>query len=364
MNLDVIQKIDRIHSYPAKFPVELALNYIEEYTKPGDIVYDPFMGSGTTLLASALLNRFGYGTDINHIAVLISQFKLLILSDEEISFLQAFIDDFESTYAIEAENTVPFFYPSVDHWFCENSKIILTVIKNRIEKLIDLKLQIFCKLVMSAVINTVSNQESDTRYAAIEKPNLTKEKVATTFIKKFNSILQIFTVFNGEPRLDLFGNAFFLDSKECASFIKKESVSLILTSPPYVNTYDYYLYHKHRMNWLGFDVKYSMETEIGSRREFSSLKHEAQKFSDDLYTIFLACNSCLKPGGHAVIVIGDGKVAGEMYDAKENTIIIGEKLGWRPIDYSFSLLDQTSRSFQKAYRTQGKKEHILVFEKG
>ena len=56
-------------------------------------------------------------------------------------------------------------------------------------------------------------------------------------------------------------------------------------------------------------------------------------------------------------------VAGKIYDAKENMIKIAEKIGWEAIDYSYSNLDDTSRAFQKSYRTKGKKEHILTFRK-
>ena len=84
-DIDILRKIDRIHPYPAKFPVDLAMNYISKYTNIGNTVYDPFVGSGTTLLASRALERNAYGTDVNHIAVLISQFKLLSLSQNDIA---------------------------------------------------------------------------------------------------------------------------------------------------------------------------------------------------------------------------------------------------------------------------------------
>lgn len=86
-DIDILRKIDRIHPYPAKFPVDLAMNYISKYTNIGNTVYDPFVGSGTTLLASRALERNAYGTDVNHIAVLISQFKLLSLSQNDIKEL-------------------------------------------------------------------------------------------------------------------------------------------------------------------------------------------------------------------------------------------------------------------------------------
>ena len=58
------------------------------------------------------------------------------------------------------------------------------------------------------------------------------------------------------------------------NFISDNSIDIIITSPPYANTYDYYLYHKFRKRWLDLDVKFAQYNEIGSRREYSSLKEK------------------------------------------------------------------------------------------
>lgn len=363
MKLDTLQKIDRIHSYPAKFTVDLALEYIEKYTKVGDVVYDPFVGSGTTLLAAKALNRKSFGTDINHIAILISRFKTLKLSDENCMRLKMFITSFENNYIDGCNNVVHYQYPSINHWFCEDSIKVLSFIKQSIDNLNNEEEKIFCNLVFSSIINSASNQESDTRYAAVQKPKLNIKYVAELFIKKFYATLKLF-----EEYCELFGNdvsstPLLLDSKKCDTAFDSNCVDLILTSPPYPNTYDYYLYHKHRMNWLGYDVKYSMEAEIGSRREFSSLKHPKEKFDEDMFEILSHANKLLKKGGHAVLVMGDGKIQGETYEAKSNMEAICSKLGWRLVYYAYSMLDDTSKSFHQSYRTKGKKEHILVFNK-
>lgn len=362
INIELLRKIDRIHPYPAKYPIDLALEYILKYTAEGDVVYDPFLGSGTTLLATSVLNRNGVGTDINYIAILISQFKLLSLSNKEIENLENFIAAFEISYKNEIFQVKPFYYKSIEHWFCQDSIYVLSLIKLKIGELND-KEQIFCKTVMSTIINSISNQESDTRYAAIEKPQLTIEYAANLFIKKFKAILNLFIEFNKMSRSNDKNSAILLDSKKCDDLINSNSVDLILTSPPYVNTYDYYLYHKHRMNWLDFDVQYSMNAEIGSRREYSSLKKPESKFNEDLQDVFQKCNKVLKNDGIAVIVIGDGRVAGKKYDAKENMSELALKIGWELMDYSYTNLDDTSRAFQQSYRTKGKKEHILTFRK-
>ena len=362
VNIELLKKIDRIHPYPAKFPVDTALHYIEKYTNPRDVVFDPFVGSGTTLLASSVLNRSGFGTDINYIAILISSFKLLCLNNNDINDLKAFIFSFQETYQERINSVHLFNYPSIEHWFCKDAIVMLSLIKENIAQIESENQQIFCNLVFSSIINTVSNQEGDTRYAAVKKNHITIQYIADTFIKKFNYTLSLFADFCENER-NLKNKAIFCDAKHCNKLASTESVDLILTSPPYPNTYDYYLYHKHRMNWLGFDVQTSMKAEIGSRREYSSLKLPKEKFNDDLFKIFSACNSLLKVGGEAVIIMGDGRIQGEKYEADKNIKNIVSKLNWRLIDYSYSNLDETSRSFQQSYRTKGKKEHVLVFQK-
>src|SRR6185436_3223765 len=52
-------------SYRACFKPQLPRFFIERLTNPGDVVYDPFMGRGTTLVETALLGRVPAGCDIN-----------------------------------------------------------------------------------------------------------------------------------------------------------------------------------------------------------------------------------------------------------------------------------------------------------
>jgi site-specific DNA-methyltransferase (adenine-specific) len=51
--------------HPAVFPIELPLRHIQTWTNEGDIVLDPFMGSGTTALAAIRLKRNFIGLELN-----------------------------------------------------------------------------------------------------------------------------------------------------------------------------------------------------------------------------------------------------------------------------------------------------------
>lgn len=63
------------HRYPAKFIPQLAARLIQEYSAEGDLVIDPFMGSGTTLVEARLQRRASIGVDINPVACLIARAK-------------------------------------------------------------------------------------------------------------------------------------------------------------------------------------------------------------------------------------------------------------------------------------------------
>ena len=63
------------HMYPAKFIPQLAARVIKENSQSGDLICDPFMGSGTTLVEAVVNGRRAYGTDINPVAVLIAKAK-------------------------------------------------------------------------------------------------------------------------------------------------------------------------------------------------------------------------------------------------------------------------------------------------
>ena len=67
--------LHRLHSYPARFIPQIPKRAITRWSKPGDLVLDPFCGSGTTLLECSLAGRNSIGIDNNPVATLISRAK-------------------------------------------------------------------------------------------------------------------------------------------------------------------------------------------------------------------------------------------------------------------------------------------------
>jgi hypothetical protein len=75
------------YRYPARFSNLFARTMIETFTKPGDLVLDPYMGGGTTIVEARLLGRRAIGIDISSLSNFITKVKTTPLSDNDIETL-------------------------------------------------------------------------------------------------------------------------------------------------------------------------------------------------------------------------------------------------------------------------------------
>jgi hypothetical protein len=55
----------KYNGYGYGIPLGIVQRHVRNFTSPGQTVYDPFMGSGTTALACACENRFYFGSEID-----------------------------------------------------------------------------------------------------------------------------------------------------------------------------------------------------------------------------------------------------------------------------------------------------------
>ena len=77
------------YKYPARFAPAFARQIILAFSKPGDLVFDPFMGGGTTLVEACALGRRALGTDINSLAVFLAETKTSVFSRAELKHLRS-----------------------------------------------------------------------------------------------------------------------------------------------------------------------------------------------------------------------------------------------------------------------------------
>ncbi len=92
----VVGLTHNFYRYPARFSPILVRSTIDAFTDPGDLVLDPFVGGGTTLVESLASGRNAIGTDISALATFISSVKTTIFSDAELDLLQFWANQLES----------------------------------------------------------------------------------------------------------------------------------------------------------------------------------------------------------------------------------------------------------------------------
>src|SRR3972149_5016006 len=74
-----------LHAFAAKFPPQLPRAFIRGLTSPGDVILDPMMGSGTTVVEALLEGRRGIGLDIDPLALRLGRVKTLPLNIDDLS---------------------------------------------------------------------------------------------------------------------------------------------------------------------------------------------------------------------------------------------------------------------------------------
>lgn len=79
------------YRYPARFSPKFVRAAIEIFSEPGDLVLDPFMGGGTTVVEALALGRNAIGTDISSLAVFVAEVKTTLFDDEEFNTLEQWI---------------------------------------------------------------------------------------------------------------------------------------------------------------------------------------------------------------------------------------------------------------------------------
>lgn len=339
------------HPYPCKFPSESIRQFLDS---GGGTLVDPFCGSGTTVVEAA---RGGwdrvYGFDSNPIAVLISQYKTLTTD-------KAFFTSANSALAdltLSAERTKPkraLNFQGATHWFADHVLRELEQILEWIELREDERVKTWLRLSLSRILNRISRQDSETRYVAVDR-RIERGETLSRFNDSAGATLALL-----RDREPLVADTAVAEADISVGIpLSDGSVDRIVTSPPYANSMDYYLYHKQRMNVLGFDFKRTQSREIGSRHEYSSLRAPAEKWSADYKHSLSELRRVLRPGGDAIVIIGDSQIAGKKLDAAELTASIATELGFDTIALESVSLDGRSRSFSRGFQRPNKFEHVL-----
>ena len=393
-----------IHPYTAKLIPHIPRYFIEKYTEKGEIVLDPFCGSGTTLLEARLLERNAIGIDINPLAKLISEVKTTSINAEK---LDSAIQSVKAQLKKDA-NTATVEFPNIDYWFCKHAQNELAGIKFIIERLsgsIDCNIYKFLQLCFSSIIRKSSY--ADPRIAKTYKSKRMIEKSKSGWIpkpiqyfeevlnKNFERVKALSEMLNSNGN---YTRVFQGDARQISSMLEQNGigeVDFIITSPPYINAQDYFRSYKLELWWLGLatpeEVRYLKQQAIGTENlsginRNSMLKSEIQlldiicnrireinggksfivhNYFKNMRLVFEESYKILKRGGHFCLITGNNTICGVQVPTYRILADMAEVIGFKVVEIGTDKIKD--RALPPSRNHDGgiiKDEWITVFQKG
>ena len=350
------ERIHDLHPYPAKFIYQIPRELIRLY-HPGDKspVLDPFCGSGTTLVEAAKAGIPSIGVDVHPLAVLIARVKTTPLRSSLVPVAKKIVKESRSKIA-----DIPRI-PRLDHWFQADVQQTLANLVEQIWAIDDPVVKDCLKVALSRIIIRVSNQESDTRYAAVKK-KITIDQVHKLFLESSRfiekALLEVYGgLISSSPECKLLNQSILqIEPRAIGS-----DIGLVVTSPPYPNAYEYWLYHKYRMYWLRMDPLSVRSAEIGARPNFFRKNPATETdFENQMRQVFYLLSRVMRRNAHACFLIGRSIIRGRRID---NALLLEKAAlsnGFSKIARVERKIPQSQKTFNPAVSTINE-ESVVVF---
>lgn len=423
MDVATIEAAHRFHVYCARFPSDIPIQAIQEYSKPGQTVFDPFCGSGTTLVAGLLLGRRVWGSDIDELAGLLSWTKTH--PDDERSYkafsdrsLKMLYETFESITpymhdaalnAAGAEEfrvngyclSLPKKFP-LTYWFPPKAVVGLAVIARFASRFRRKTFRAAAELAFSASIiskwpNTLSYaMDIDHTRPHRKIRRIEFSKIFSMYSGRLDRVLSSLTALRHRydelgisKRLDRLAAVSAMDARKL-NRLSDESVHLIVTSPPYFDAVDYPRSHRFSLCWLNRPVasysryiglhwnsKLNVDEWLSDRPALKRILPEHVgaaprkrikwiTFFEDMRHSLQEMHRVLVPGGTAVCVIADNQAGGLSVAAHQAVIQLGRECGFNLIHASKRAIEPRKRRFPAGpfgFDGPMRHEHVLVLRR-
>ncbi len=368
--------VQRWFPYREGYSTRLVHAFIKELNVKGN-VFDPFSGSGTTLLAARHNNINSFGIDVNPISVLVSK-----VENEKYSYadIKDFNEEIKKIKSINRDKEVYYTpFELADKVF--NAEILqsLLQLKIHIKKIENEKIQNAFFVAWLAIIEDVSNikkegngikyknrKRTKSGYINIDKSEWEKKvfpvnKFSFVKTKLSNHLEKIYEDINYHYGSCSVPPQIFRGS--CLEFDKffSDEIELTFYSPPYCNSFDYFEIHKVDL-WLGDFTTNKEEFRLlrntGFRSNTNSLNHKSiiyrnenlenliamfdkkrlwnkripsvvRGYFDDTCTLLLKLYQQTKKGGSIGIVVGNSAYSGVIIPTDILIADIAQEIGFK-----------------------------------
>lgn len=323
--------IHGLHNYPAMMAPPVACTLIRMLSREGDVVLDPFCGSGTVTTVAAFLGRHSIGFDINPLALLIAEVKITPLSPSVLrQTFEQVQNNLQQLGHVELQR-----FANIDYWFKPEVQHQLARLKAAIDMLEHDAARKFCLVIFSRVVREVSNTRSN-EFKLFRLPPEKLERhrpdVLAVFRERFWKCAALMDEWWRQTKGKLVVPHLQLHDARQSLPIAPESVDLVLTSPPYGDartTVAYGQFSRLSLQWLGLWQQDLDRLSLGGmprafyapppllREVLSAISKQSPKRAQEVEAFYADLCDCLhniavvvKQGGYAVFVIANRKVKG------------------------------------------------------
>lgn len=292
-------------SYRACFKPQLPEFFIKRLTKPGDAVYDPFMGRGTTPVQAALMGRQPIGNDVNPLSVLLSRPRLSPPAAREVArrLDQIRWDEGEGEHA----DLLAFYSPrtlrhicALRSWLLDRAPLdstpdsvddwIRMVSINRLSGHSPGFFSVYT-LPPNQAVSAQSQRKINERRGQVPPDRDVKKLI----LRKTSSLLSDGAMPSHPPSLLITGTA------QSTPAIPSASVKLVVTSPPFLDIVQYAEDNWLRSWFAGIEVA---NVSIAHHRTEAAWQNMVRETLNELARV-------VAPGGHVAFEVGEvrnGKV--------------------------------------------------------
>ncbi len=301
------RQANRLHevSYRACFKPQLPRFFIERLTRPGDIVYDPFMGRGTTPVEAALLGRVPMGCDINPLSITLTRPRLRPPIPDEVRKRLERIPFHQPDE--EPEDLLAFYHPDT---LREISSLRRYLRSRQTESALDPIDEWIAMVALNRLTghsagffsvytlppNQAVSVKSQRRINERRQQTPPRRNVPTLILKKSRYLLSECDGSLRQTLAEVSAHSLLLTSPADATpQLAGNSVDLVVTSPPFLNVVDYATDNWLRCWFLALDAK-SVKLTIPSRLD---------TWQEAMTAVFRELHRTLKPGGHVAFEVGE-----------------------------------------------------------
>lgn len=307
--------------YPQRLEPEVCEYFISRYTEKGDVVLDPFCGSGVAPLSANLHGRIGYGSDLNPLGIAITEAKLAPSDITEVTLglqsidlrnpvnIKTYSDYFAPFYDVET-------FREISNLKCHFSRHRDRV--SRFVRLLSLSLLHGTSAGAFSVFthSNVSLSPSDQDALNVKRRQIPDYRpVLPRILKKSASSLR-----DGYPSLaekSALKNKVALSDARNLHFVPTAGVDLALTALPLYGGVKQYSAENLKSQWLRLWFIGEQVSHIEPRFPFWSSR---EIWADYVNETLLELARVVRPGGRAVLDLGSSDHVDDIHDVVQNIL--------------------------------------------